>query len=154
MSYYETSFIVYAPLESVWAFHDDPIGLTKIMPFPLRVALKQVDRPVRAGSRIAMTWWFGPLPVRWNIMVREKVPMDFFTDVQPKDEGPFAIWEHTHAFEPVAGGTRVIDRITYEFPLGALGKFVDRLMGPLIFKLMFAPRAAATRKFLETKGRS
>jgi ligand-binding SRPBCC domain-containing protein len=151
MSYYETSFVVNAPLDKVWAFHDDPIGLTKIMPFPLKVVLEQVDRPVQAGSRILMKWWFGPLPVRWNITVREKVAKHYFTDVQPKGEGPFAMWEHTHAFEPVTNGTRVIERIHYEFPFGALGKLVDRLVGPLIFKLMFAPRAVITRKYLEGK---
>ena len=149
MSYYETSFIVHAPLDKVWAFHDDPIGLTQIMPFPLKVVLRQVDRPVQAGSRILMTWWFGPLPVKWNITVREKVAPAYFTDVQPAGEGPFAQWEHTHAFEPAPNGTRITERIHYEFPFGAFGKFVDRLMGPLIFKAMFAPRAAITRRYLE-----
>jgi ligand-binding SRPBCC domain-containing protein len=150
MSFFETSFKVNAPLEQVWAFHDDPIGLTKIMSFPLKVVLNHVERPVQAGSRILMTWWFGPLPIKWNITVREKVPQEFFTDVQPVGEGPFAKWEHTHAFERIDGGTRVIDRIHYEFPFGALGRLIDKLMGKLIFKLMFAPRAKATRKYLES----
>ena len=149
MSTYETSFVVNAPLEKVWAFHDDPIGLTQITPFPLKVVLNQVDRPVQTGSRILMTWWFGPLPVRWNITVREKVMLQYFTDVQPAGEGPFAVWEHTHAFAPTANGTRISDHIRYEFPFGAFGKLIDRIAGKLIFKIMFAPRAAATKKFLE-----
>ena len=151
MSIYETSFVVNAPLEKVWAFHDDPIGLTKITPFPLKVVLNHVDHPVQAGSRILMTWWFGPLPVKWNITVREKVKLQYFTDVQPAGEGPFAIWEHTHAFESVKNGTRVSDHIRYEFPFGAFGKLIDRIAGKLIFTVMFAPRAAATKKFLETQ---
>ena len=149
MSIFEASFIVRAPLSEVWAFHDDPVGLTKIMPFPLKVILRQVDRPVQPGSRVLMTWWFGPIPVRWNITVRERVPQRYFVDVQPAGEGPFARWQHTHAFEPVPEGTRVIDQIEYEFPLGALGRLADRVVGRLIFKLMFAPRAGATRRALE-----
>jgi len=151
MGTFETSFVVRAPLAEVWAFHDDPIGLTKIMPFPLKVELQQVDRPIRPGSRVRMKWWFGPIPMRWNITVRERVPQRYFTDVQPAGEGPFARWTHTHAFEPMPDGkgTRVIDRIEYEFPFGALGRLADRVAGRLIFKLMFAPRAGATQRFLE-----
>ena len=149
MGTYKSSFVVRAPLAAVWAFHDDPIGLTRIMPFPLRVVLRHVDRPIQPGSRVLMTWWFGPIPLRWNITVRERVPQRYFMDVQPAGEGPFARWQHTHSFEPLSEGTRIIDQIEYAFPLGALGRLVDRVAGRLIFTLMFAPRARATRRVLE-----
>ena len=42
--------------------------------------------------------------------------------------GPFKYWRHAHLFEPVADGTRMIDRIDYEAPLGPLGRIFDRLL--------------------------
>ena len=31
------------------------------------------------------------------------------------------MWEHTHAFEPVEGGTLLTDRVRYAIPYGPLG---------------------------------
>lgn len=153
MGTFKSSFLVRAPLAAVWAFHDDPVGLTQIMPLPLRVQLRRVDRPLQPGSRVEMTWWLGPIPVRWNIVVRERVPARYFIDEQPAGEGPFARWRHKHIFEPVqqdgVAGTRVIDQIEYKLPLGILGRVVDRVAGKFIFTLMFAPRARATKRVLE-----
>ena len=63
--------------------------------------------------------------------------------------GNFTARALTNPSPPNGEGTRVIDQIDYEFPLGALGRLVDRVAGRLIFKLMFAPRAQATRRVLE-----
>lgn len=124
MCYFESSFIVRAPLARVWDFHSDPIGLARITPFPIRVVLRHVDRPVTVGSRIDMVWWFGLLPLPWRIIVREHLPKQYFVDEQPsRAAGPFARWVHSHIFEEIDDGaaTRIIDRIEYEFPFGALG---------------------------------
>ena len=158
MSNFEYQFLVNAPLERVWQFHDDPAALTKVMTFPVKAVVHAVDRPVQPGSKVRMTFWFGPLPVKWNVVVRERIPPHMFRDEQPAGEGPFARWNHRHQFESVNinGGqcTRVIDRIDYEPPFGGLGKLLDKVFGALAMRLMFVGRERATRRFLENKSES
>jgi hypothetical protein len=64
----------------------------------------------------------GPLRQRW---VAEHRALDVagvlgFRDVQVS--GPFAAWDHRHLIEArPGGGARLVDRIEYALPLGALG---------------------------------
>jgi ligand-binding SRPBCC domain-containing protein len=46
-----------------------------------------------------------------------------FRDIQIK--GPFALWRHTHRFEPDgASACYLEDRVEYALPMGALGAMV------------------------------
>ena len=42
--------------------------------------------------------------------------------------GPFRRWWHEHRFEPDADGTRMIDVVEFESPVGALGRLANRLV--------------------------
>lgn len=154
MRRFENSFVVRAPLERVWQFHDDPAALPKVMTGPVKMRVHHVDRPLQPGSRALMTMQVGPIKVRWNVRLRERTPMHRFADEQIEGEGPFKRWVHVHEFEAVEGGTRVIDRLEYEPPLGWLGNLADRLFGGFVMKGMFASRARATKRLLETQDRS
>lgn len=149
MGRFEYAFVVRAPLARVWAFHDDPTSLPKVMTGPVRMHVHHVDRPLQPGSRVLMTMQLGPFKTDWNVRLRERVPMQYFTDEQIEGQGPFRRWVHTHAFEPVPDGTRVIDRLEYEPPLGLLGKIADAVFGGIVMQGMFASRAGATRRWLE-----
>ena len=37
-------------------------------------------------------------------------------------QGPYRLWQHTHQFEAVAGGTRMRDTVEYALPFGLLGR--------------------------------
>ncbi|MDW8350502.1 MAG: SRPBCC family protein [Anaerolineae bacterium] len=150
MPRFEYAFIVNAPLDRVWAFHDDPTALPKVMTGPVKMHIHHVDRPLRPGSRILMTMQIGPIRRRWNVRLREREAPHFFTDEQIEGEGPFRRWRHTHLFEAIdAQRTRVIDRLEYELPFGVIGKIGAALFGTLIMRGMFASRARATRRWLE-----
>ena len=151
MPIYEGSFIVKAPLERVWDFHADPMALPRVMTGPVKMDVLHVDRPLAPGGRIHTMMRVGPFKQRWNLMLKAREPMKFFTDEQIAGEGPMKRWTHTHAFEPAAGGTRVIDRLEYELPLGVLGKIAGALVGNLTMRIMFASRARATRRLLEAE---
>jgi ligand-binding SRPBCC domain-containing protein len=116
---------------------------------PVKMTINHVDRPLQPGGRILTTMRVGPFRVRWNLRLKVKEPMRFFTDEQIDGEGPFKRWVHTHAFEPVDGGTRVIDRLEYVPPLGVLGALGAALFGDLVMNAMFASRAKATQRRLE-----
>src|SRR5918995_4684357 len=47
-----------------------------------------------------------------------------FVDKQVR--GPFRSFHHEHLFEPAAGGTRMVDRIRFDAPLGPIGRLVER----------------------------
>jgi ligand-binding SRPBCC domain-containing protein len=63
--------------------------------------------------------WRG-LPLSWTTRITEWNPPGGFVDVQLR--GPYRLWEHTHIFQPVAGGTLVHDMVRYTLPLGVLGR--------------------------------
>lgn len=149
MPHFEHSFIVRAPLERVWDFHADPVALPKVMTGPVKMEVLHVDRPLAPGSRIHTLMRVGPITQRWNLMLKAREPMQFFTDEQIAGEGPMKTWVHTHAFAPADNGTRVIDKLHYELPLGMLGKIAGALFGNFAMRIMFASRAKATRRRLE-----
>ncbi|WP_224366962.1 SRPBCC family protein [Hyalangium versicolor] len=61
--------------------------------------------------------------LRSRVTVLERPQL--FTDVQV--HGPFASFEHRHRFEPVEGGTRMVDEWEHRAPLGWLGRVADWL---------------------------
>jgi hypothetical protein len=147
MSVYERSFKVRAPLPDVAAFHDDPVSLAAITPPPVRVTIQRFDKPVRAGSRVVFRLSVGPLGVTWDGSIAEYVAQQYFRDVQ--NSGPFGAWSHTHTFVAEADGTRVIDRVEYEPPLGFIGKLIDPIVVRPSLRYMFNYRAKKTREILE-----
>ncbi len=150
----ESSFLVRAPLDVVWEFHNDPRALPKIMPALFGLRVEGYDQPMRAGSRVSLSMGVGPLRRRWSLQVIAHEPPRQFVDEQLPGQGPFKHWRHTHRFEPANDGTRIIDHIEYELPFGALGKIAAGIGGPLMMKVIFASRQTATRKALEPAAHS
>ena len=147
MSIFERSFMVKAALREVATFHDDPISLAAITPPPVRVTIRRFDRPVRAGSQVIFRLSVGPIGVTWDGAIAEYVDQQYFRDVQ--NSGPFGAWSHTHTFVAEADGTRVIDRVEYEPPLGLIGKLIDPILVKPSLAYLFAYRAKKTREILE-----
>lgn len=154
MAFVESSFLVRAPLEAVWEFHNDPRALPGIMPRLFGLRIESCDQPMRVGSRVNISMGAGPLRRGWALQVIAHEPPHRFVDEQLPGQGPFKHWRHTHSFEPASDGTCVIDRIEYELPFGALGRLAATLAGPLMMKLIFASRQTATRKALEQAAHS
>ncbi len=149
MPHFEHSFLVQAPLKRVWDFHADPMALPKVMTGPVKMDVLHVDRPLAPGSRIHTVMRIGPFKQCWNLTLKAREPMQYFTDEQIAGEGPMKTWSHTHAFAAEKNGTRVIDKLDYELPLGMLGKIAGALFGNITMRIMFASRARATRRLLE-----
>ena len=66
-----------------------------------------------------------------------------------QNRGPFGAWSHTHTFVAEVDGTRVIDRVEYEPPLGFIGKLIDPIVVRPSLMYMFNYRAKKTREILE-----
>ena len=130
------------PPEALWPFYGDAKNLEAITPPFLHFqVLGQSTPQTRQGTRFEYRLKLNSIPFGWRTLISSWEEPRRFVDVQ--ESGPFALWEHTHDFEPLAGGTLVRDTVRYRLPGGwfgaALGGFkVDADVGRI-----FAFRARA-----------
>ena len=149
----EFEITVAAPLEDVWAFHDDPANLGALSPPASEVKIESIDAPVKAGSRIVLTAK-GPVGrVRWVARIAEHKPpraVVFGEEARFVDEqesGPFKSFRHEHDFERVGEkATRLLDRITYRVGWGPIGWVADFLIVRRQLRSMFRHRHAVLRE--------
>lgn len=111
------------PIEVVFSFFGDAYNLERITPDFLRFkVLATSDDELRRGTLIDYQLRLRGIPFSWRTIIDEWTPGERFIDRQIK--GPFKLWHHTHEFAPRDGGTLITDRVRYDLPLGALGRFV------------------------------
>ena len=101
---------------------------------------------MRAGTLIEYRLRLHGLPVRWLTRISEWVPGERFVDEQVR--GPYALWHHTHLFEPDGDGTIVRDRVRYRLPLGPLGAAAHLLLVRRDLERIFDFRQAAVERLL------
>jgi ligand-binding SRPBCC domain-containing protein len=81
---------------------------------------------MRQGALIEYRLRLHGVPIRWLTRIEEWAPGERFVDVQLR--GPYALWHHTHEFEPAGDGrTLMRDTVRYALPLGPLGVLAHRL---------------------------
>jgi ligand-binding SRPBCC domain-containing protein len=142
-SHFDSAFILAAPIEAVWAFHADPAMLARVMPALPRLRVTRFDAPLQVGSAIHLELSLGPIRQPWELTVIAVEAGRQFVDHQT-GRGPMVYWRHTHAFDAVGEGTRVIDQIEYALPLGVLGRAAAALFGGLAMRMLFAVRRRKT----------
>jgi ligand-binding SRPBCC domain-containing protein len=54
--------------------------------------------------------------------------------------GPFRSFHHEHLFESVEGGTRMVDRVRFDAPLGPVGRLVERAVLAAYLQRLIAVR--------------
>ena len=107
-------------VEDAFAFYSDVDNLERITPPWLRFRILD-PRPgqLSAGARLQYSLVLHRFPIRWTTEIDNWEPPHRFIDFQVR--GPYRLWEHTHMFEPVHGGTLLTDRVRYAIPYGPLG---------------------------------
>ena len=81
---------------------------------------------MRQGTLIEYRLKLHGLPIRWLTQIEAWAPGERFVDVQLR--GPYALWHHTHEFEPAGDGhTLMRDTVRYALPLGPLGSLAHKL---------------------------
>lgn len=135
------------PLEEVFAFFSDARNLEAITPRQLNFRIL-TPGPIRleAGARIDYQLTLYGVPVKWATLIERWEPPHEFVDVQLR--GPYKVWRHTHRFLAEGQGTRMIDDVAYELPLGPLGRMVEALWARREVSRIFAYRTEViTRRF-------
>ncbi len=110
------------PPADVLAWHARPGALERMVPpwAGIRVLSHQGGL---TDHRVELSVPLGcGLRRRWIAQHQPLATGSGFRDVQ--ERGPFARWEHEHRFEAIPEGCRLTDAITWDPPLGALGRWL------------------------------
>jgi ligand-binding SRPBCC domain-containing protein len=131
--------------QDVFPFFADAGNLEAITPpwLSFRIA---TPRPVdmRPGAIIEYRLRLHGLPIRWLTQIADWEPGVRFVDTQIR--GPYALWHHTHEFEPEGDHTLMRDTVRYALPYGPLGTLAHRLVVARDLERIFDYRAAALRR--------
>jgi len=116
------------PVGEAFAWHERPGALERLSPPWESTTVEQPPTSLAVGTRVVLRpRILGPVSIRWVAEHTAYDPPHLFRDVQRS--GPFAAWDHRHRFEATGpAGSRLTDDVTYEVPLGALGRTVAGAM--------------------------
>lgn len=146
-----SSQTVPADPDRVWSFFSDPENLGRITPPSMDFTMRTA--PARMAEGALIDYIVRPLfgvPLPWRTEITDYSPPRGFRDVQVR--GPYRRWEHSHAFVPTAAGTRIDDHVTYELPLGPLGRVAHRWVVRAELERIFNYRARAIAHMFEPAG--
>jgi len=119
--------LIARPLNEVFAFFADAGNLEKITPLWLNFQiLTPPPVAMHPGARLDYRLKWHGLPIGWKTRILAWDPPHGFTDAQIR--GPYRLWHHVHTFVAEPQGTRMIDLVTYQLPLGAIGELAHVLM--------------------------
>jgi ligand-binding SRPBCC domain-containing protein len=116
------------PLAEAFEFYGDARNLEAITP-PFLGFRVTTPAPIemREGALIEYRLRLHGLPIRWRTRIDRWEPPHRFVDVQVS--GPYALWHHTHSFEPDGDDAVWIgDRVRYAIPFGPLGTLAGALL--------------------------
>ena len=145
---YEKESVIRAAPERVFAFHELPDAIERLIP-PWENAkiLQRADISVIGSRAIIEQRLFGLFPSRWVAEHTRYDPPRIFEDVQV--EGPFAKWRHRHIVESHEDGANLRDEIEFEPPLGPLGSMAAPLFILPKIEKMFDYRHRVTKEWCE-----
>jgi ligand-binding SRPBCC domain-containing protein len=139
--------LVPAPIERAFEFFSDAFKLELVTPPSLRFRLLTPGPiEVAEGTLLDYRLRLHGIPIRWRTLIETWEPPVRFVDRQL--EGPYELWEHTHTFAPVDGGTVVGDVVRYSIPLGPLGELAHRAFVRRDLERIFDYRHEAIERLL------
>lgn len=131
----------------VFEFFADAHNLEAITPPMLRFRVVTPDPiAIGRGTLIRYRLRVHGVPVSWLTEIVEWDPPDRFVDQQV--HGPYALWHHTHSFEPDGEETVMRDLVRYRIGFGALGRLADRMLVRRDLAAIFDHRAERVRELL------
>lgn len=118
---YERRIRIPAPASQVFAWHEKPDALQKLIPpgDPVKL-LEHSGDGIHDGARVVLQLGKGPFKLKWVALHDGYVKDRQFRDVQTS--GPFHVWEHTHEFMPDGKSACIlVDHVEYVPPFGSIG---------------------------------
>jgi ligand-binding SRPBCC domain-containing protein len=135
----QRAFEFYAEARNLAVITPPWMGFEVITPGPIEM---------RPGALIDYRMKLHGVPLRWRTRIDVWEPPVRFIDVQVR--GPYALWEHTHTFEPDGEHAVLIgDRVRYSIPLGPLGQIAHAAFVKRDLKRVFDYRERAVAERLQ-----
>lgn len=112
---FEKAVRIAASAERVFAWHEQPDALKKLIPPGDPVHVLEHTGGIRNGARVVLRMGYFPFAVRWAAVHEGYIAGRQFQDRQ--HSGPMRFWLHTHFFEPDGDEACVLrDHVEFELP--------------------------------------
>jgi ligand-binding SRPBCC domain-containing protein len=139
-----------APLDTVFAFFEDPRNLGELTPPGMSFNITDVENlPMQAGTSIRYTITPNGVPMAWLTEIVEYEPGRGFVDLQVA--GPYRYWRHRHTFGADGDSTIMRDRVEYQMPFGPLGRLAQALVVARQLDAIFDYRTEAVRRLFGSR---
>jgi ligand-binding SRPBCC domain-containing protein len=118
-----------APIDEAFEFFSRAENLEAITPPLLKFRIAEPGPgEMKVGTLIRYRLRLHGVPVSWLTRIEAWDPPHGFVDRQLR--GPYALWHHSHSFEPIDEGarTRMVDIVRYAHRLGPLGTIAEHLL--------------------------
>ncbi len=148
MPEFRSEITIARPIAEMFEFFCHPANVLLVTPPNWKMRLVEGPERLQLGSRLIVEVGRWGLPQRITSEVTSFDPNVLFVDTQR--QGPFRKWIHTHQFEPVPNGTRLLDAVEFEPPGGMLGFIVTSQAIERELKAVFAYRGPKLRELLES----
>ena len=147
----EREQIIERPRGEVFELFADAGNLERITPRFLRFRIT-TPQPIimAAGTLIDYRLSLFGVPFGWRTRIDRFEPTRCFVDSSV--QGPYRLWEHTHTFTDVPGGTRMTDHVRYALPLGVLGVVAHGLVVRRTLAQIFDFRARSIAEIFKAPG--
>ena len=93
------------------------------------------------GLDETVTWRATHFGISWTMTSKVTALERPHRFVDEQVRGPFHSFHHEHLFEPTERGTRMVDRIRFDAPLGPIGRLVERVVLAAYLSKLIAVRA-------------
>ncbi|TWU56065.1 TIGR01777 family oxidoreductase [Rubripirellula reticaptiva] len=134
-------------VDEAFAYHERLGALVRLVPPWESVELEHSDHSLAVGSRVVMKTKILGVPFRWVAEHTQYDPPHLFADTQIS--GPFASWDHRHEFSSEGTQSALCDQISYQLPMGAVGKLFGAAKARSTIESMFAFRHRLTHDDLQ-----
>ncbi len=143
--------VIHTTLAAAWKFFSNPHNLARITPPSLDFrTLSEVPDEIYSGLMIR--YRVRPIfsiPMEWLTEITHVVPRQMFVDEQRS--GPYRIWHHEHHFRDLGDGrVEMLDRVTYQLPLGWLGNLAHPILVAPQIRKIFDHRIKAVDELFKT----
>ncbi|MTI30609.1 SRPBCC family protein [Xanthovirga aplysinae] len=122
MNVFKTQQLIPGSIQEAWEFFSSPNNLAVITPDYMNfVITSSLPEKMYPGMFISykVSPFFG-YTMEWVTEITHIEKERFFIDEQRK--GPYRIWHHEHHFKELPGGVLLEDKVSFELPLGILGR--------------------------------
>lgn len=135
-----------AGLDQVWEFISNPGNLSKITPPTMDFTITSESEGKMYPGQI-ISYRVRPLftiPTTWVTEITHVKDKLYFVDEQRI--GPYKMWHHEHFLKEIPGGIEMTDIISYQPPLGFLGRIANQILIRKKLQEIFSFRRATLKK--------